>query len=176
MSKEKNTIEDWSLLTQDKARFLFNQTELYLQNTLEIKKSIEEKALKFAGVYTNIFAFAIGTIITLVEKTILDASLLIPLVVLAVFTGISLLLCLQVFTTKKFNITGNEPKNLWKWELIKQKEAFILYNESMLHQEYISKNNAINRLSLHLFKLAQYIGLGSMLLAFLLWFAIKFLN
>jgi len=124
---------------------MFKLSDKRLDTTVKIKDAIEDKAFKFITILTPVQTAAITLLVSITHNNYLNISILTSLSIAILFIFIALFSAIAVFKPKSFYLPGNQPKNLWKPELLKQKDVFIIFNEAYHQQYYITCNDQWNK-------------------------------
>ena len=173
MQNWKSDIKNWEKITPEKAKFAFELSAKRLESTIKIKDALDDKAFKLITILIPIQTTVITLLITLIHNNKLDLSILIPLLNFILLGFISICYSISIFKPKNFYLPGNQPDNLWKDELLKQDEEFIIFNESCNHQDYIYHNDKYNNLSVIALNNSTKAFLFALILSLILYFILK---
>ena len=175
-----HNIKKFTKFTEDKASFIFEQSQICLTHSLDNKVLLEQRALLIVGALITLSTGALGFFVTQYKFDIHLSSqnwtLLLPLLVIEVFFYLAIFnLVKKVLAPEKYFPLGNEPMCMLEQKYVNQAKKFILFSEANNTQVRLEHNINLNILrakaieeSLFVSVSAPVVGAGLMVLSELL--------
>jgi hypothetical protein len=138
--------ENFNTLSVDYFKFIFEQSEKFLNRLVTVGENITKKAHAILIIAVSVFTLSVGCVFTMDDQKIVFCS-----VVLAILSVGAILLLLKPLISYTFSVQGSMPKKLLDKDFV---ESFstdeniiknLILNEIIDYQTRIDDNAVTNR-------------------------------
>ncbi len=139
----KNDEAIKKLLDEEKVEFIHQASKEYLLHTIDSIKSSNTKATLILGFTLSVMAFAIPAILNQNNSYGLKTEIFL-IFIIAIYTVVSFYVIRTAIFPISYAVSGNEPDNLIKQEVLKNDIMQIKLSEMNDYQERINLNIEIS--------------------------------
>lgn len=170
--KWQSPVLDFSKMDKDKALFLFSQGEKELQATINLSNFIQDKSLKILASLITLLTLAGAGLIGVfyISNTEVKSIIFISLLVFSLLLIAAIYKCKKILSPKQYQFLGNQPKNLWLNDWIKQDLQVLIMTESESCQAGITNNRERNEDRASLLNQVINIAFAAPITSFFVWF------
>ena len=147
-------IQDYSVISDEKANFIYDNCKEYLIHTVNIRQDLQKKVVLLLGFIFLLTSFLFTKIIDIADKASYPnfesdtSDRIVKFIIAMIICNLSIALILTLFGLypKVEAVTGNEPRHLLKQDFVGQELKFMKIGEIIHYQESIDinvKNNSI---------------------------------